>query len=378
MQVVEIIGGIYLREISPNLIHELENHKGNKNIAEAHPYLISDYQELVRFIARLAYANKDYLLFFRGQPEDYLNKANSSTIYPSIYRSEYLRSDEINNRFTILQSACEQLIELFKQKKLDGYDELRKKTYIQYSILQHYAVCRTPLLDLTHSIRVACSFAQLSTINEFSYVFVFGLPYLTNRISINSEHDLVNIRLLSIAPPDALRPYFQDGYLAGTTDITTDYFSDKSQLDFRNRLIAKFRIPNNNGFWGEHFSKISEKALLPSDDKVTKLCKSISLKLDFEYQPEELGKFILAWNELEKDFVTSAETISEGVRTVTSASAVLNKEIGIPEHLIGEINQLKTYRDEVFHGSKRASSSELHNKTVRVQNAHNLLKNFIK
>ena len=62
----------------------------------------------------------------------------------------------------------------------------------------------------------------------------FGLPYITNRISVNSEQDLVNVRLLSICPPDALRPYFQEGYLAGTDEVTTDYDS-KDELDFTKR-----------------------------------------------------------------------------------------------------------------------------------------------
>ena len=46
-----------------------------------------------------------------------------------------------------------------------------------------------------------------------AFVYVFGLPYYHNRISIDSEHDLVNIRLLSIMPPEALRAYFQEGFL---------------------------------------------------------------------------------------------------------------------------------------------------------------------
>ena len=127
MSLVDNLGGIYLRKITPNLIPELEKHMGNKIVAEAPPYFISDYQKLVRFTARLAYVNKDHLLFFRGQPEDYLNKAKSSTIYPSIYRSEHLKTDEIENRFRILNIATNQLKELFQQQKLAGYDELRKK-----------------------------------------------------------------------------------------------------------------------------------------------------------------------------------------------------------------------------------------------------------
>lgn len=367
-----------MREITPSLIPELEKHIGGRKIAEAHPLLISDYRGLVRFIAHLAYENKDHLLFFRGQPGDYLNKkTKSSTIYPSIYRSEYLTSSELKSRFRKLQDAADQLKKLFLQKKLAGYKELQSKKYIQYSILQHYEVCRTPLLDLTQSIHVACSFAQLSTRDEFTYVFVFGLPYITNRISINSEHDLVNVRLLSISPPDALRPYFQDGYLAGTPDITTEYSSDKTELDFKNRLIAKFKIPNNKSFWGEGFSGIPEEVLFPSNDKVKELCEHISIEMDSDYQPEELGEFILAWSEFEKDLVSFADKKADGVRTVVSASEVLKNKVDIDRDLLDSIDQLRKFRNEVVHGSRRASSSELLNRTKQVQYVHDRLKNFI-
>ena len=101
---------------------------------------------------------------------------------------------------------------------------------------------------ITHVIALACSFAQLAGIDPTCYVYVLGFPYPTNRISINSEEDLVNIRLLSICPPDALRPCFQKGYMAGTADATSN-FETKTELDFRNPLIAKFAIPRAKSFW---------------------------------------------------------------------------------------------------------------------------------
>ena len=115
---------------------------------------------------------------------------------------------------------------------------VKRKKNIQWSILQHYRVCFTPFFDFTQSIRSACSFAQINEDNNEGYIFVFGLPYVTNRISINSEHDIVNVRLLSIFPPDELRPYFQDGYLAGTEDLTTEYES-KTELDFKKLTNCK-------------------------------------------------------------------------------------------------------------------------------------------
>ena len=166
------------------------------------------------------------------------------------------------------------LAELFKKNKIQGQYQLRRKKYIQWSILQHYEVTKTPLLDITQSIRVACSFAQLKNNEDRAFVYVFGLPYYTNRISINSEHDLINIRLLSIAPPQALRPYFQEGFLVGTTDITDEY-EKKQELDLNNRLIAKFEIPNSDTFWDESFNKIPEDALYPKNDTIENMCNEI-------------------------------------------------------------------------------------------------------
>lgn len=224
--------------------------------------------------AKLAYLYKDHLLFFRGQDNDYKNKAGSSTFYPNIYRGR-LGEEELTNRFEVLDESSKKLVEVFKSEAIDGYTEIRRKKYMQWSILQHYEVCDTPLLDFTHSVRVACSFAQLGNKTDRGYVYVFGFPYLTNRISRNSEHDLITIRLLSICPPDALRPYYQDGYLAGTEDITKDYWGDKMQLDFKRRLIAKFEIPIDDDFWGEGLSGIPEPVLYPTNDKIEELCKRL-------------------------------------------------------------------------------------------------------
>lgn len=152
---------------------------------------------------------------------------------------------------------------------------MKKRRNIQWSILQHYEVCPTPFIDFTHSLRVACSFALSGNKTDKGYVFIFALPYPTNRISVNSEHDLVNIRLLSICPPTALRPYFQEGYLVSTDGIT-DKYDTKSELDFNNRLVAKFEIPTDISFWGgKDFDGIPDHLLYPDADPVLELCREI-------------------------------------------------------------------------------------------------------
>ena len=96
-------------------------------------------------------------------------------------------------RFDVLSGAGKRLYEAFQREKIEGASEVRRRKLIQWSILQHYEVCSTPLLDFTQSVRVSCSFALLEATTEEPYVFAFGLPYLTNRVSVNSEHDLVNV-----------------------------------------------------------------------------------------------------------------------------------------------------------------------------------------
>lgn len=260
-----------MREITPSFFPDLEKHVEGQVLRKTAPYPIQSYHELVRKVAQLSFLNKDFLLFFRGQDQDYQNKAGTSTFYPTIYRKDILTSQEVRARFEMLEAAACKLTEAFEREKLDGRADLRRKQYIAWSILQHYGVCDTPLLDLTQSLRVAATFAQMDNKAERGMVYVFGLPYTTNRITYNSEQDLVIVRLLSICPPQALRPYFQEGYLCGTLDIT-DSYTNKSELDFKNRLVAKFSIPTDKSFWGNSFSRIPKNLLFPENDLVEELC----------------------------------------------------------------------------------------------------------
>lgn len=249
-------------------------------------------------------------MFFRGQSDDYKNQKGSSTFFPSIYRGR-LKNDEVKLRFERLRHASGILVESFKRKKLDGYIDIIRKKHIPWSILQHYEVCETPLLDFTHSLRVACSFAQLRQDTDCGYIYVFALPYITNRISINSEHHIVNVRLLSICPPDAFRPYYQDGYLAGTEDITTNYGGKKEQLDFKRRLIAKFQIPFGAKFWGRGLSTIPKYVLYPEDDKILILCKEIKKYLECEFRPDEIKQYLKLQSEYEEKLNEKAKKFAE-------------------------------------------------------------------
>lgn len=254
---------------------------GPKEVSIADGYYVPTYRDLVEQIANLSYINKDYLLFFRGQKSDHkMPNSERSSFYPTIYRG-YLRDDDLLDKFKTLDIASEKLKRLLEENNVENVNELKRKKYICWSILQHYEVTDTPLIDITQSLKVACSFAQLEKTEGEVFVYVFGLPYYINRISHNSEQDLINIRLLSICHPTALRPYFQEGFLVCTEDITYKY-ETKDELDLNNRLIAKFKIPNNSTFWGDKFNKIPKDALYPTDDSMEKICDSIKSKINLK------------------------------------------------------------------------------------------------
>lgn len=279
------IKGIKLTEKLETYIKESlninENEKiGPREVSEADGYYVPTYRELVEQVAILSYINEEYLLFFRGQKSDHKKpNSNRSTFYPTIYRGR-LSERDLSDRFETLNIASEKFQKILEEKSFENIDELKRKEYIRWSILQHYEVTDTPLIDITQSLQVACSFAQLKDTEEDVFVYVFGLPYYINRISHNSEQNLINIRLLSICHPQALRPYFQEGFLVGTEDITYNYGNDKEELDLNNRLIAKFRIPNNTEFWGSEFKKIPKEALYPSKDQIAEICNTIRDEID--------------------------------------------------------------------------------------------------
>lgn len=358
-----------MRSIKPVLPKNLLSHAKSKQISKAPPYPINTYGELVREVAHLSFLNKDYLLFFRGQTQDFKNRASASTFYPSIYRYDNTPRQDVDHRFRLLENASRQLVALFKQNNVNGSPDVCRKKYIQWSILQHYNVCDTPLLDFSHSLRVACSFAQQDKKRDYGYVYIFGLPYVTNRITINSEHDIVNVRLLSICPPDALRPYFQEGYLAGTTDITSDYES-KDELDFNNRLIAKFVIPNSPYFWGSGLSEIPYEMLFPKNDCIMELCKCIEKTVRKEVFPGTLGEFLTEWAQIEQTLLRNARDLTAQPISVKEAIKFLLVNENIDNYQSNRLNEIRLFRNRLVHEPNKVSQNAIETFLKELRDLH--------
>lgn len=245
----------------------------NKEIRLGNPLRLKTYRELVPVIAKIANHNPDFSLFFRGQIKESKLKSGSLSFYPTIFRKPggTLSGKELSERYEILDKCSDELVVQLESAKIEGIEKIKKFPEIQWSILQHYGVCATPLLDVTQSLRVAVSFTFMSA-GKKVYIFVFAFPHPQGTITYSTEDELLNVRLLSSCPSDALHPHFQEGFLVGT--FPSRVKRKQPSLDFGRRLVAKIEILKT-GFWDTNFHAIPEDALFPKVDAIESLCLGI-------------------------------------------------------------------------------------------------------
>lgn len=81
---------------------------------------VNSYSELRKYIAELSCANKNYVLFFRGQSGDYINlKSGKSSLLPTLYRSFdfTLSKEELQFRWKKLKLASDLLKRNYESKR---------------------------------------------------------------------------------------------------------------------------------------------------------------------------------------------------------------------------------------------------------------------
>jgi hypothetical protein len=279
-----------MRHISPSFSHINLQRKTDKlsdkewakplsldEVLKSDARRVSTYDDLVKNVAQILFHNKNLTLYYRGQSNDYKSEGKT-TIMPSIYRKKPVEKRlMLKERFEILNEKVIGLKKIFREQTLPlaGTSMLNKYPEIAWSLLQHYEICDTPLLDLTHSLHVACSFAFDRNEGDTGIIYVLGMPWLTDAIGYNTYEELVNIRLLSVCPPQAQRPFFQEGYLAGPFPNYQLNNTDRvRQFDFARRLIAKFEIPmKNKAFWGVGFDRIPSEKLYQDNDEIKRICE---------------------------------------------------------------------------------------------------------
>ena len=247
----------------------------------------SDYLDLARQVSELQFLNRDFVLMFRGQAQDYRNKSRNTTLKPSLFRAgrEGLvpKKETLEKRFEQLRKAEAILVKTYAATGFGGKTLLQRQKILRWSILQHYGVCHTPLLDVTHSLRVAASFASEGALEE-AFVFVLGVPNLSGAVTASAEGGLQIVRLASVCPPSAVRPHIQEGYLLGEypemSGVDQKEHYTNFEIDFGRRLIAKFRFEPKSFWKGATFPPMTREALYPdATDPVFLIAKSIKDQL---------------------------------------------------------------------------------------------------
>src|SRR5215475_2212995 len=216
----------------------------NTAIRQGRGHKVGSFLELARKIAELQFLNRDYVLLFRGQGHEHRNVKGNTSVKPTLFRPEGKGNPDrmmLEKRFDILARAERALVMRYQAAGFRGLDRIKRHHVLRWSILQHYEVCATPLLDVTHSIRIAASFASLSG-KDLVYVFVLGVPNLSGAITASAEAGLQIVRLSSVCPPSAVRPHIQEGYQLGEYPEITGYRQKARyapyEVDFGLRLVA--------------------------------------------------------------------------------------------------------------------------------------------
>lgn len=256
----------------------------NHLIRSGKGHFVNSYPELAKKIAELQFRNREHVLLFRGQLNDYLTSKGNSMLKAGSFRLEAgkIPSEPVlKERFARLRAAEAELVRHYVAAGLLGVERIKRHRTLRWAILQHYEVCPTPLLDMTQSLRIAASFASHGNTSNKAYVFVLGVPNVSGAVTSSSEAGLQVVRLSSACPPEAARPHFQEGYLLGEYPEIADFDQNSHysfyEMDFGRRLIAKFWF-NPDQFWNDkNFPRATEKALYAKQqpDKLREISEAI-------------------------------------------------------------------------------------------------------
>ena len=249
---------------------------------------VRDYLDLATKVAELQFMNRDYVLLFRGQKSDHKNRQRNTSLKPTLFRPTGPGNPPVSllqRRFNTLARAEDVLVNRYAESNFPGVERLKRQRILRWSILQHYEVCATPLLDVTHSLRIAASFASEDAGGE-AFIFILGVPNISGAITASAEAGLQIIRLSSVCPASAIRPHIQEGYLLGEYPDLDDLHQKQNyapyEIDFGLRLVAKFRF-NPGTFWlkSDLFPEFGKAALYPSEsqDPLCELAKKVKQAL---------------------------------------------------------------------------------------------------
>jgi hypothetical protein len=255
---------------------------------------IQTFHELLEAVAFLGAMNKRLTLFYRGQ-------ASTRDPIPALFRDEWpvpftMGKIPINTKsrrcyWETLPLIAKKVFEICEPLGLPRPEGLKTIREVQWSVIQHYGLWPTPLVDLTTSLRTAASFAmnyQSVTKGEqqrTGFLYVVGMPHSTGSVSFFVDDNIVLARLQSACPPIAKRPHYQDGFLAGRFPFNEPDQKTSGKSSLLRRVVAKFKLIDDGQFWDEDFPVISKTALQPQDDALwDKFRKEFGPKTKFDLE----------------------------------------------------------------------------------------------
>jgi len=154
--------------------------------------------------------------------------------------------------------------------------------------------------------------------------------------------------------------------MVGTPDVTTN-FDTKTELDVRNRLIAKFAIPRAKHFWNSGFEAMPPSALFPSGDTVEDLCREISIHTSEVQRSSTAGEFLFEWAELEKRLIPLARQLTERNVSIGEAIEALARKERLPRDIANALHDIRRLRNAVAHSAAGIESSAIYNALTRLR-----------
>jgi hypothetical protein len=243
---------------------------------------VTSFRELFRVVAFLNVMNKKTTLLFRGQTSDFEPR-------PTILRSRWQTpgfgkpvnpGQDLKYYWDELDRMCVQVVKILsgrlpRHRPFELFPAMPRLRVAPWSVVQHYELWPTPVIDLTSSLRVAASFALGATRGRREgYLYVYDLPYIVDDLMSMYEvqiEDPIVYRLSAVCPPEMDRPHLQEGFLFGNSLFNPEEPNDPAPIQLANRLVAKFRLVDNrergrSQFWSSDFPKHSQRSLLPRPD----------------------------------------------------------------------------------------------------------------
>lgn len=275
-----------LRDIySHNSLRPPHTRERSLEIARSAPLKVKTYEELAEKAAEISYRNREYFPLYRGQAKDYQSSKGRprSSLIGNFHRpgegKQFLTGPEKTKRRERLEAAAKAFVRVIKEKAFPYRDDFIKDDFqftdeLVWSILQHYEILPTPLLDLTQSLSVACSFASLDRGGGNACVYMLGFEGISPNIFYSYRERYQLIRLSSVMPKIAKRPFYQEGYFLG--DFPQGRCFEEQRTNFACRLLAKFSFDPKT-FWTSGMKALPRSVLYPRKDEMEQIMKRIEI-----------------------------------------------------------------------------------------------------